>query len=743
MNLAHRFSNQILPHFYILLFTFTFFATNNLMATTYYVSATGNDLAAGTSPATAWASIGRVNTATLVAGDVILFEGNSTFTGNLAFGGTECGTSANPIRISSYGGGRATLDAGSTSHGIFVYDCAGFEIVNLNIVGAGRASNDFHGIIFYTDVPTPALTRHAYIRIDSVEVSGFNKGGITIMGDEDFTDKGYEDIQITRSEVHDCGDHGIEVVAKLLTGTTIYPCANIYIANCNAYDNPGEIGKTNKHTGNGIVVGTTDGVTIENCMAWNNGAENVTTAGGPVGIWMWDCKDGIIQFCESYNNHTSAASGKDGGGFDLDGGCNNCIIQYCYSHDNDGAGYLLAEFDDARDMVNNQIRYCISENDGRANNYGAIQVWRSSAPSAGVLDNTNIYNNTIYISANTGTTPVAFKSISGGITDMLVSNNVFIVADGVRLVDKSHDASADISFIENVYHSINTVYSYKEGANTYTNLPAWRAGKGQEIVSGNPAGVETDPFLKNPGGGGTIGNTALLFNLDAYKANVGSPLEDAGQDLNTLYGINMGAQDFYGTGLPVNFVHDIGAYEGLGVPLSAGDENLQLKRTSKTEVQLSWNKPTDIAPQKIEIQRRTDASAFMTLEILEGTATNYLDRKAFGPRFYYQLVFVYEDGRRDFSSVVEIAAVDGLPAWEIFPNPTKRRVEVRMNQGEMLATRVELLDLEGQLHHLATYTTNTSGTFSFELDKKIAAGIYLLRLYSSGTTYEQKLLVMP
>ncbi len=56
---------------------------------------------------------------------------------------------------------------------------------------------------------------------------------------------------------------------------------------------------------------------------------------------------------------------KTGAGFDFDGGCTNSTLQYNYSHDNYGAGYLLAQFDNAPLMKNITIRYNISENDGR------------------------------------------------------------------------------------------------------------------------------------------------------------------------------------------------------------------------------------------------------------------------------------------------------------------------------------------------------------------------------------------
>ena len=48
-------------------------------------------------------------------------------------------------------------------------------------------------------------------------------------------------------------------------------------------------------------------------------------------------------------------------------------MQYNYSHDNDGPGYLLLHSSaGARRAGNNIVRYNISQNDARKNDYGAI-----------------------------------------------------------------------------------------------------------------------------------------------------------------------------------------------------------------------------------------------------------------------------------------------------------------------------------------------------------------------------------
>ena len=71
-------------------------------AATYYVSAGGSDAARGTSPGSAWRTIGRVNGAHLRPGDSVLFRGGDTF-GDATLMPRWSGTARAPIVFGSYG----------------------------------------------------------------------------------------------------------------------------------------------------------------------------------------------------------------------------------------------------------------------------------------------------------------------------------------------------------------------------------------------------------------------------------------------------------------------------------------------------------------------------------------------------------------------------------------------------------------------------------------------------------------
>ena len=77
-----------------------------ITGTTYYVSNTGSNAASGTSEATPWQTIGKVNSsmATFVPGDAVLFKRGGTYS-DAGLNFTKSGTSSDPILIGAYGTG--------------------------------------------------------------------------------------------------------------------------------------------------------------------------------------------------------------------------------------------------------------------------------------------------------------------------------------------------------------------------------------------------------------------------------------------------------------------------------------------------------------------------------------------------------------------------------------------------------------------------------------------------------------
>jgi hypothetical protein len=539
-----------------MLFAAILLFTPAAQATDYYVSVSGNNSNPGTSPKNAWKSIEKVNSVQFKAGDNIFFEGGKTFEGSLRFDADDSGKPQNPVTVGSFGNGRATISS-ACQHGLYAENCGGFVVKDLILVGAGRdVKDDFSGVYFSTDLGKGV--KPEYIRIDNVQVSGYRQRGIHISGSRR-SDSGFKDVRITNADVHDNGNQGIAASGSKPPGDWVHK--GIYVGNCKVYDNAGIAGGRG-HSGNGIILSSVDGAVIEYCTAYNNGEfSDDPNSGGPIGIWAWDSKNVVIQYCEAYDNKTGNRA--DGGGFDLDGGCVNCVVQYNYSHGNDGAGYGIYQYGGAREFKNNVVRYNISEADGIKNRYGGINFW--STNSSGGIQNTRVYNNTIYISNETKGAAIADLPASDSqktcyVYGTEIYNNIFLAAPGKRIVDIPNPQSG-WSFRSNCYWTYGGDIEIRWGDSTYNSLNEWRVASGQERFGGVDVGFKTDPKLIDPGAARTIGNPRLLSTLNAYKLTPSSPLINAGIDIKSAFGIDAGKQDYYGTKIPCSGKYDVGAHE--------------------------------------------------------------------------------------------------------------------------------------------------------------------------------------
>lgn len=527
-----------------------------VQATDYYVSPSGSDWNSGKSPEKPWKSIGKVNGRTFEAGDRILFEGAKTFKGSLKFNAKDSCTPDNPVTVGSYGGGRATINSGS-KNGLYADNCGGFVVKDLIFVGAGRETKkDFSGILFFTDLGEGIKPEH--IRIDNVDVSGYRQRGIHISGSRK-SNSGFRDVRITNADIHDNGNQGIAASGSQPPGDWVHK--GIYVGDCRIYDNEGISGKRG-HSGNGIILSSVDGAVIEYCEAYNNGRlSDDPQGGGPIGIWAWDSKNVVIQYCEAYDNKTGNKA--DGGGFDLDGGCVNCVMQYNYSHGNYGAGYGIYQYGGAREFKNNVVRYNITETDGIKNKHGGVNFW--STPSSGGIQNTRVYNNTIFVGDQTnGAGIVDFPNGENEETcyvyDTEIYNNIILTTPGKKVLDIPNTNSR-WNFRGNCYWTYGGDIQIRWGDTTYSSLNEWRVASGQERFGGVDVGFKTDPKLVDAGAGGTIGDAHSLAALNAYRLTSESPLIDAGLDIESAFGIDAGKHDFYGTKIPSGGRYDVGANE--------------------------------------------------------------------------------------------------------------------------------------------------------------------------------------
>jgi len=438
----------------------------------------------------------------------ICLAGGQVFDGKLILDGIN-GTDRIPIKIKSWGKGRAVINGGN-GEAVKIGNSSNIWILDLDIKGNGRNhGNKTNGI---------SILQSRNCKVENINATGFQKSGIALYNCTESVIR-----KVVASENGFCGIN--------IMGSARNLSRKILIQDCKAENNPGDPTNFNNHSGNGILVGVSDSVTIDHCSATNNGWDMPRQGNGPVGIWTWESDHVTIQYCISYRNKTSRGA-KDGGGFDLDGGVKNSIIQYCLSYENQGAGYGLFQYAGASGWSDNTVRYCISINDAKiTEGAGGIFIWNGSNDVMQLI-NCKVYNNVIY---NSKAPLISFENSSSH-KNFIFTNNIFLGSD--HPITGINTGSL---FIGNDWWNTSGETRFMNSA----SLEEWTKKSGQELLHARFVGMQEDPKLKGPLLT-DITDPYQLEKLSGYTLQHDSPLKNKGMNLNSIFGIEQPAKDFFG-----------------------------------------------------------------------------------------------------------------------------------------------------------------------------------------------------
>lgn len=525
-------------------------------AATYHFSSLGNDVYGDGSIAKPWQSVARFNALKLNPGDTALFRAGDQFSGKMYLDANDSGVSATgqliaPIKIGSYGATpaatRARFISPYNSEGFQAYNAGGIELEDLDFISGGFSSTSRkNGVDFLIDQTSSATrTSLSHIRVNNVSTQGFGLNGLRVWAHKSL---GYSDVQVKNSEFSNNGYSGIYVGATEWHGLQH---SNVVIDRVAAHNNPGFQSAELPFTGHGILLAQTNGGAIQNSVAYDNGK---TYGNGNIGMWTYQSNAVTIQGNLAYGNRSVGPY--DGGAFDIDGGATNAIVQYNRSYDNDGAGLLLAQFNDADQMKNNVFRYNLSVNDGHRT-YGGITVFGHDGDD--LAENTVFHNNTIVTDRNAvpnSKGPVWF--INGSYDDVSFINNSFVALNGAPLLSGSL-SPAKAQFAGNSYWTDGG--RIVMGGVIYPSIEMWAKFRGQETVNGEFVGITADP---------------RFVNSETYQVYADSPLLGAGIAPGTgpwpAWLSSVGPRDLGGIATYQNGALSVGAREFLFADLDGNGQ---------------------------------------------------------------------------------------------------------------------------------------------------------------------------
>ena len=521
----------------------------------YYVDASGgSDENEGLSPDTAWASLGKVNSCSFAPGSRILLKKVETWSGRLAPKGS--GTESEPIILGSYGDGenRPVINGNGCEGGtIELYNQEFWEITGLEVTNHkdGEAFGDItgntqtrHGILIKLenfDTEGDNTAEHIYVSDCYVhDVIGnlgnpHNGVGIFYFVSDPADKSRFHDVRIEGNDVRNVDRSGIIIRSQDVTDPDTTYNTDVVI----------EKNYVENIAGDGIVAKVSTGAVIQYNEV-NHACARAT--GGNVNnaaVWVWQCKDSVIQYNEVYNTGLEGGN-KDGQAFDSDFNCEGCVIQYNYSHDNKGGFVLLiapSSNDFNRDTV---VRYNVSENDKK----DVIEV-------SGSVENAKIYNNTIYQSEDCPTNLLRVNTYFGIPESALLQNNIFCSeAESTTTMtenDNGRPFRGSITFDHNLFYGFPVPESEDKDVDETVGGINY---KGHWTLTVTDS-IESDPLLADPG----IGITGIDFTdagrLAGYQVKDNSPAVDAGALIE-----DNGGQDFRGGS--IDDKPDIGACEFTG-----------------------------------------------------------------------------------------------------------------------------------------------------------------------------------
>jgi hypothetical protein len=513
---------------------------------TYYIdNLNGRDEHQGTSPATAWKTVSKVNAVIFQPGDKILFRAGGSWTKQLHPQGS--GMSGSPIVIGRYGSGnKPRINGAGISNGtIYLYNQQYWEINDLEITNfdtsepnaqsiqaweANNSSSYANAVLPKQVVNRATLkigvliaaqdigeTNHIYLH--NLEIHGVNgyinqadenskfNGGVCFRISGNAVPTWFNDVLVDDCSIHDVDRTGLWTEStwsdRTLTGNVNWkPSLNLVIRN-NTFKNTGA---------NALIIRVAD----QPLMEHNLFDHCVIKASGNA-AFNFNTDNAIWQFNES--RYTKAnTNDDDAGGIDSDYKTKNTIIQYNYIHDNDYG--MLVTGGPGRFNDNTIIRYNLFVKDGK---YPHPDDGKFMLKLSGTATNTLIYNNVFDIGpAQTNTKMIRFHDWGGWPASTSFYNNIFDnTGSGTTY---SFGKSTGNVFDYNSFYKIQVTSQPVQKHNITGDIKFVNPGMdpgGFKLKSGS-AGLTSGKIISNNGGKDYFGNLVsptFSPNLGVYNGS--------------------------------------------------------------------------------------------------------------------------------------------------------------------------------------------------------------------------------
>ena len=169
--------------------------------------------------------------------------------------------------------------------------------------------------------------------------------------------------------------------------------------------------------------------------------------------------------------------------------------------------------------------------------------------------------------------------------------------------------------------------------------------------------------------------------------------------------------------------------------------DFEVKRYMDDEVEINWTTASEINSSHFEVEKSNDAYNFNMVDKVNsvGNSTTFqeyatIDRRPFKGVNYYRLKQVDIDGSFEYSSIKTIQFSNSFGEIQIYPNPAKDIITIKMPDSEF-ATSIKLTDQLGRTIQVLNQDESSINV------SWLPNGIYYLSITSERANFVEKLLI--
>jgi len=239
-----------------------------------------------------------------------------------------------------------------------------------------------------------------------------------------------------------------------------------------------------------------------------------------------------------------------------------------------------------------------------------------------------------------------------------------------------------------------------------------------------------------------LDNTGTSYATSVYKTNTSTfDLTTSAFNTTGTYNLNLTANKL--TGCPLSFQS---ASIQVSSPLPV--ELLYFRGSEQDGTSLlQWSTASEQNAKYFEIERGIDGNVFVPVGTVSATGNssavhiyNFTDTRPGSGKIYYRLNTVDLDGSAKYSQVIAIE-IDPVRISAAIPNPFASTLHLNILLNGAQQFRLELLDVTGR-EVRSLVLSGQKGMNSIQINDlaSIAAGVYIIRIFTKGQFYQQKLI---